>query len=71
MAISKGGTGCRFYGLLLTQYQIIQRLLMLGTGSDSTCDIPAGSVYGRSSNGDIGNISVGRSTMTTTSPHSL
>ena len=65
------GTGCRFYDSLLTQYQIIQRLLMLGTGSSSKCDIPAGSVYGRSADGGMGNISVGRSTMMTTSPHSL
>ena len=65
------GTGCRFYDPMLTHHQIVQRLLMLGTGSDGKCDIPTGSVYGRSSNGDIGNISVGRSTMMTTSPHSL
>ena len=64
------GTGCRFYDLLLPQYQAIRRVLMYGIGSDLKCDIPSGSVYGRSEDGLMENINVGRNTMMTASPKS-
>ena len=65
------GTGCRFYDSFLSQYQVIQRLLMLGTESDMKCDIPSGGVYGRTKDGTLGNVSIGSSDFMTTSPLSL
>lgn len=40
------GTGGRFYDPLLTQYALIQRLLMYGRDNAVHSDIPAGNVYG-------------------------
>ena len=65
------GTGCRFYVPMLALYEIIGRLVMYGKGSDMKCDIPMGSVYGRAADGTLGNISVGKGSMLTTSPISL
>ena len=65
------GTGCRFYDLMLAQHQAITRLLMLGKGSDLKCDIPLGNVYGRGTDGALGNVSVGRGAMMTIAPKSL
>jgi len=64
------GTGCRFYDQMLSQYQAIGRVLMYGKGSELKCDIPLGSVYGKPTAGSLGNVSVGRNTMMTTSPKS-
>ena len=65
------GTGCRFYDQMMPQYQAINMVLMHGKGGNLKCDIPLGSVYGKPANGDLGNVSVGRNTMMTTSPKSL
>ena len=65
------GTGCRFYDPLLSQYQVIQRLLMFGEGSNVKCDIPSGGVYGRTKSGALGNVGIGSSEVMTTSPRSL
>ena len=65
------GTGCRFYDPLLSQYQVIQRLLMFGEGSNVKCDIPSGGVYGRTKSGALGNVGIGSSEFTTASPRSL
>ncbi len=65
------GTGCRFYNPLLSQYQVIQRLLMFGEGSNVKCDIPSGGVYGRTKDGVLDNVGVGSSGIMTTSPRSL
>ena len=65
------GTGVRFYDLMLLQSELIPRLLMFGYGGDTKSDIPAGSVHGRTKDGSIGLISVGRRSFMTTSPHSL
>ncbi len=57
------GTGCRFYPLGLKQHQVIPRLLMYGVESATSCDMPAGSVFGKPENGNPEDVPVGRSVM--------
>ena len=64
------GTGCRFYNLLLTQMDIIPRLLMHGVKSGGQSDIPLGSVFGQAKDGGTGHINVGRNGVFVVSPHS-
>ena len=55
------GTGTSFYAPELKQYELIQRLLMYGVSSSSKCDIPEGRVFGKPVEGELYNVSVGRS----------
>ena len=64
------GTGCRFYGQMLSQGDIIPRLLMHGVNAGGQTDIPSGSVFGQSNDGSVGQMNVGRYGMMTVSPHS-
>ena len=64
------GTGCRFYGQMLTQRDVIPRLLMHGVKADGQCDIPLGSVFGQAKYGETGHINVGRSGVFVVSPRS-
>ena len=64
------GTGCRFYETLLSQGDIIPRLLMHGVNAGGQADIPSGSVFGQSKDGSVGQMNVGRCGMMTVSPHS-
>ena len=64
------GTGCRFYGQMLTQRDVIPRLLMHGVKADGQCDIPLGSVFGQAKDGETGHINVGRSGVFVVSPRS-
>ena len=64
------GTGCRFYDQMLTQRDVIPRLLMHGVKADGQCDIPFGSVFGQAKDGGTGLINVGRNGVFVVSPHS-
>lgn len=64
------GTGCRFYDQMLTQRDVIPRLLMHGVNSGGQCDIPLGSVLGLGKDGETGHINVGRNGAFVVSPHS-
>lgn len=54
------GTGCRFYHSLLSQRDIIRRLLMHGVRTEGQSDIPSGSVFGLARDGETGMLNVGR-----------
>ena len=64
------GTGCRFYDQMLTQRDVIPRLLMHGVKADGQCDIPLGSVFGQAKDGETGHVNVGRNGVFVVPPHS-
>ena len=64
------GSGCRFYGSMLSQRDIIQRLLMNGVKTDAQSDIPLGGVFGLSVDSVTGMMNVGRNGILTVSPQS-
>ena len=64
------GSGCRFYDPILSQRDIIQRLLMNGVKVDAQSDIPLGSVFGLSVDSVTGMMNVGRNGILTVSPQS-
>ena len=64
------GSGCRFYDPILSQRDIIQRLLMNGVKVDAQSDIPHGSVFGLSVDSVTGMMNVGRNGILTVSPQS-
>ena len=66
-----GGTGHGFYGVSLTQKDLIKRLLMYGRGSEVKSDIPNGNIYGLDEDGTLGNIVVGAGFIMATQPTSL
>ena len=65
------GTGCRFYSPILTQQDLIQRLLMFGEGDGTKADIPYGMVFGLSARDGLQDINVGRGVFMSLSPRSL
>lgn len=54
------GTGSHFYSPLLSQRDIIRRLLMHGERIGEQSDIPSGEVFGQGSDGLTGHMNVGR-----------
>jgi hypothetical protein len=65
------GTGERFYPSMMSQEDIIFRLLMYGHGSETKSDIPLGFVHGLPNTGSAGLLNVGRNGVMSTSPHNL
>ena len=64
------GTGCRFYDLVLSQRDVIKRLLMHGEDNEGHVDIPMGEVHGLAKDKILGGLNVGRIGVMTYSPRS-
>ena len=62
------GTGQRYYGQLLQQRDMIERLLMHGVDKGVHVDMPLGPVYGLGKDGVVGLMNIGRNGVMTFSP---
>ena len=65
------GSGCRFYDPMLSQKDVIQRILMHGEGGNTKVDIPSGSVHALSAGGVVMKVNVGLNGIITFEPFSF
>jgi len=65
------GSGCRFYDPMLSQRNVIQRILMYGEGGNIKVDIPSGEVHALSASGVVKKVNVGLGGIITFEPFSF
>jgi len=65
------GSGCRFYDPMLSQKDVIQRILMHGEGGNIKVDIPSGEVHALSARGVVKKVNVGLNGIITFEPFSF